>query len=256
MAGLSGDELPDTEMLRHPDPSPSMQQKNIRALATDFDGTIASHGIVPEATIEALHKAREAGMLLILVTGRELRDFELMKTDLSMFDIAVVENGAVLYDPQRDRVTPLAPPASEDFIRELQRRGVSPLSVGSSIVATCEPHEMTVLQAIKDLGLELIVTFNKGAVMVLPPNVNKASGLVAALGLFGMHSAEVAGIGDAENDHAFIDICGLSAAVGNAIPMLKEHADIVTLAEEGAGVIEFIEVLLAGAAHVEVEVAQ
>jgi hydroxymethylpyrimidine pyrophosphatase-like HAD family hydrolase len=230
-----------------------MKQQNIRALATDFDGTIASHGIVPEATITALRKARRAGMILLLVTGRELREFQLMKTDLSIFDLAVVENGAVLYDPQRDRVTPLAAPASPDFVAELQRRGVTPLSVGSSIVATCEPHETTVLQAIKDLGLELIVTFNKGAVMVLPPNVNKASGLVAALSQFGLHSAEVAGIGDAENDHAFIDICGLSAAVANAIPMLKEHADIVTIAEEGAGVIEFIDVLLAGAAHVKVE---
>jgi hydroxymethylpyrimidine pyrophosphatase-like HAD family hydrolase len=233
-------------------PSSSMQQQQIRALATDFDGTIASHGVVPEPTIAALRKAREAGLLLILVTGRELRDFKLMNTDLSMFDLAVVENGAVLYDPQRDRITPLAPPAPKEFIADLQRRGVTPLSVGSSIVATCEPHEMTVLQSIKDLGLELIVTFNKGAVMVLPPNVNKASGLVAALGLFGLHSAEVAGIGDAENDHAFIDICGLSAAVANAIPMLKEHADIVTLGEEGAGVIEFIEILLAETAHVEV----
>ena len=55
------------------------------------------------------------------------------------------------------------------------------LSVGHCIVATWEPHETTVLQVIKELSLELQIIFNKGAVMVLPPGVNKAAGLAAAL---------------------------------------------------------------------------
>ena len=37
-----------------------------------------------------------------------------------------------------------------------------------------------VLEAIRDLGLELQVIFNKGSVMVLPAGVNKATGLTAA----------------------------------------------------------------------------
>lgn len=230
-----------------------MQQKTIRALATDFDGTLATDGVVLPATSEAMRKARATGILMILVTGRELRDFRELGTDLSIFDLAVVENGAILYDPQRDHITPLAPPPPSAFVEELQRRGVSPLSVGMSIVATRVPHEVTVIEVVKDLGLELILTFNKGAVMILPPNVNKASGLVAALELLGMHSSEVAGVGDGENDHAFIDQCGISAAVANSVPMLKEHADLVTQGDEGAGVVEFIEHLLSGTVHVQVQ---
>lgn len=229
-----------------------MQTPKIRAFATDFDGTIASHGVVFPETYEAMRRARDAGMLLILVTGRELSDFQLLQTDLSIFDLAVVENGGVLYDPQRNRTTMLAAPPSEAFVAELERRGVSPLSVGLSIVATVEPHEVTVLEVIRDLGLELAVTFNKGAVMVLPPNVNKASGLLAAINLLGVESSEVAGIGDAENDHAFIDKCGISAAVANALPKLKEHADIVTEGAEGAGAVEFLNALLTGSIHVTI----
>jgi hypothetical protein len=57
---------------------------------------------------------------------------------------------------------------------------VKRISIGRVIVATWEPHETTVLETIRDRGLELQVIFNKGAVMVLPAGVNKASGMDAA----------------------------------------------------------------------------
>ena len=60
------------------------------------------------------------------------------------------------------------------------------------------------LEAIRDLGLELQVIFNKGAVMVLPSGVNKATGLDAALDELGLSPHNVVGVGDAENDHAFL----------------------------------------------------
>jgi hydroxymethylpyrimidine pyrophosphatase-like HAD family hydrolase len=67
------------------------------------------------------------------------------------------------------------------------------------------PHEQVVLETIRSLGLEHQVIFNKGAVMVLPPGVNKATGLVAALHALGISPRNVVGVGDAENDHAFLD---------------------------------------------------
>ena len=115
-------------------------------------------------------------------------------------------------------------PPSETFVAELARRGVNPLGVGTSIVATREPHETTVVEVIKELGLELQVIFNKGAVMVLPSGINKATGLAAALQSFDIPPENVIGVGDAENDHAFLELCGLSVAVANALPALKERA--------------------------------
>jgi len=46
-----------------------------------------------------------------------------------------------------------------------------PISVGQCIVATGEPHEIAILGTIRELGLELQITFNKGAVMVLPAGI-------------------------------------------------------------------------------------
>ena len=75
------------------------------------------------------------------------------------------------------------------------QRDVKPLSVGHVILATGEPHETIVIETIRELGPELQVVFNKGAVMVLPALVNKATGLKAALTEMGKGLSEVVGVG-------------------------------------------------------------
>jgi hydroxymethylpyrimidine pyrophosphatase-like HAD family hydrolase len=112
------------------------------------------------------------------------------------------------------------------------------------IVATFEPHETTVLEVIRDLGLERQVIFNKGAVMILPSGVNKASGLREALSELAIDPSDTVGVGDAENDHALLELCGIGAAVANALPALKARADYVAKADHGAGVAEIIDRLL------------
>ncbi len=218
----------------------------MRALATDFDGTLAHNGTVNHDTLNALGRLKEAGIRLILVTGRELNELGAIFPQVSMFDVAVMENGAVLFHPQTGEDEALASSPPPEFIARLHERGL-PLQIGKCIVATWEPYEGEVLQAIKDFGLELQVVFNKGAVMILPSGVNKATGLQAALRHLGLHASEVAGVGDAENDHAFLEICGYSVAVANALPAIREKVDFVTVADHGEGVTELIDLLLAGA---------
>jgi HAD superfamily hydrolase (TIGR01484 family) len=214
------------------------------ALASDYDGTLAEDGVVAERTLEALGLLKQSGRKLILVSGRELPDLRRVFSRLDLFDLAVLENGALLFDPASGNETALGDEPPVQFVKELQRRNVRPLSVGRSIVATWEPNETIVLETIRDLGLELQIVFNKGAVMVLPAGVNKASGLAAALSHLRLSPLNVVGIGDAENDHAFLRACGCGVAVANALPIVKADADIVTKAPRGAGVVETIERLL------------
>jgi HAD superfamily hydrolase (TIGR01484 family) len=214
------------------------------ALATDYDGTLATDGRVETRTLAALDRAAAAGRRLVLVTGRELDDLARVFQRMDRFDYVVAENGALLYRPATNARRALAPPPPHAFVTELRRRGVAPLSLGQTIVATWEPQETTVLEVIRDLGLELQVIFNKGAVMVLPPGVNKASGLRAALAELSLSEHNVVAIGDAENDHALLELAELSAAVANAVPMLREAADFTTKADHGAGVVELIDALL------------
>ena len=215
------------------------------ALATDYDGTLAHDGVVDPETIEALHRLKQSGRRVVLVTGRELGDLQRVFPELKLCDLAVVENGALLYNPTTDRETPVADPPPEAFVRRLQELNVRPLSIGRSIVATWEPMETVVLEAIRELGLELQITFNKGAVMVLPAGINKASGLAAALGELGLSRHNLVGVGDAENDHAFLSVCGCSVAVANALDAVKDTADLTTAGARGKGVIELIDDLIA-----------
>lgn len=220
------------------------------ALATDYDGTLAHDGIADQTTVDALRRFKETGRKLILVTGRELPDLKRVFPDLALFDRVVAENGALLYTPASEQERLIAPEPNAEFIERLQAKGVTPLSVGRSIVATWHPNETIVLEAIHDLGLELQIIFNKGAVMILPPSVNKASGLEAALDDLSLSPLNVIGFGDAENDYAFLSVCGCAVAVANALPRLKETADIVTQKDHGAGVTEVIEALLADEAAI------
>jgi hydroxymethylpyrimidine pyrophosphatase-like HAD family hydrolase len=212
-------------------------------LATDYDGTIAAHGKVAESTLAALEKVRASGRKLILATGRHLPDLKNIFPQLDRFHRVVAENGAVLYCPEDKEEVLLCEPLPASLISVLKSRGV-PFELGRGVIATWEPHQTTVIDAIRELGLDSQVIFNKGAVMVLPSGVNKASGLAAALKSLHLSAHNVVGIGDAENDHAFIGFCEYGVAVANSVPALKERADVVTKKEDGAGVEELIEHLL------------
>jgi HAD superfamily hydrolase (TIGR01484 family) len=213
------------------------------ALACDYDGTIAEHGAVSQECIAALERLRSSGRLLILVTGRQLEDLLHVFPRVSLFDKVVAENGGLLYTPATYEEKPIGPSPAQEFIDNLNERGVSP-SVGRVIVATWEPNQNIVMQTIHDLGLELQVIFNKGAVMVLPSGINKATGLKYALYDLGLSPHNVVGVGDAENDHAFLNICECSIAVANALPSVKKHADLVTMKARGEGVTDLINMIV------------
>ena len=218
-----------------------------RALACDYDGTLASGGRVDETTLAALERVRASGRALILVTGRQAPDLAALLPRLDLFDRIVAENGAVLFRPADGRERMLAAPAPPALVQLLERRAVAPLSVGRCIVATDLPRRAALLEAVRELGLDLRLILNKGAVMALPAGVDKASGLDAALAELGLGARQCVGIGDAENDQAFLARCGCAVAVANAVEPLKAQADLVTDGARGAGVTQLIERLLADA---------
>ena len=215
-------------------------------LATDYDGTLAHEGQVDVVTLIALRKLLASGRKLILVTGRQLPDLLEVFPAVGLCDRVVAENGAVLYDPKTRSEKLLALPFPHSFIQALRARGLSPLAVGRVIVATEEPHLQMLGDVIREQGLKVQIEFNKGAVMVLPRGIDKASGLRSALSELNISSLNVVGVGDGENDLALLRYCGFSAAVANALPPLKTSADRVTELPSSAGVVELIEQLLSG----------
>jgi hypothetical protein len=215
------------------------------ALITDYDGTLATDGCVAPHVVESLRQLRESGRRLLLATGRELPELLALFPEHTLFDRIVAENGAVLYSPETREVKLLGEPPAPRLVERLQELHVTPLSVGSVIVATWTPHEATVLHVIHELGLENQVIFNKGAVMILPSGINKGTGVRAALADLGLSPHNAVGVGDAENDHTLLAECEAGVAVQNALPTLKERADWTTPSARGDGVAELAQSLLA-----------
>jgi HAD superfamily hydrolase (TIGR01484 family) len=236
------------------------------ALATDYDGTLATDGQVDRATLNALEQWKAAGRKSILITGRRLDDFQTVFSRFDLFDLVIAENGALLYRPADQTEQPLSEPPPDTFIQQLQKRilqaeqpqtvpgefnkivsdrGLQWLAVGRVIVATWTPHDVTVQEVIQELGIrDLQIIMNKGAVMILPVGVDKGLGLRAAAQELQLPLDSIAGVGDAENDTAFLALCGYSVAVANALPELKERVNWVSKGERGAGVVELIDQLL------------
>ena len=214
------------------------------AIATDYDGTLATDGRVSDNTLAALKRYQQAQGKLLMVTGRELTDLQQAFPEISMFDGVVVENGAVFYHPPSQQIQLLAEPLPADFITALEAQQVTPINKGHIIVSTWQPHGTVVQQTIQNMALSAQVIMNKRAVMVLPSGVTKATGLGAALSKLGLTANNVAGIGDAENDFDLLKSSGLGVAVANALPTLKEVADRVTTQPRGAGVEELINWIL------------
>jgi hydroxymethylpyrimidine pyrophosphatase-like HAD family hydrolase len=69
--------------------------------------------------------------------------------------------------------------------------------------------------------------------------------LRCALARLGLSPLNCIGVGDAENDIAFLDVCGLPVAVANAQISVKGRAAFVTKGTRGAGVAELIDQVLA-----------
>ncbi|WP_107671186.1 HAD family hydrolase [Cyanothece sp. BG0011] len=212
-----------------------------RAIATDYDGTLATDGTVDTEIRQSLKRYREAGGHLLLVTGRELSELKEVFNDLALFDGVIAENGAVFWQPGDEQVQLLAKPLPDEFVSSLIAQNVSPISQGQVLVATWQPHFDVVEQTITKMGLEAEIILNKRAIMILPKGVNKKTGLEVGLTQLQLSPEQVAGIGDAENDRDLLLYCGLGVAVENALPDLKAIADWETKAPRGQGVQELIE---------------
>lgn len=215
-----------------------------RALATDYDGTLAHDGHVDAATWAAIASFRQQGGQVVLVTGREFDDLQRVCPPLDRFDAVIAENGGIVYWPTTQTLSLQGEPPPAHLLTHLQQQGVEPIHQGRVIMATWQPHGAVVQQTIETLQLPYHVILNKRAVMVLPTGVDKASTLHAVLQTLSLAPTEVVGVGDAENDMALLQACGLGVAVANALPTLRAIADVVTQGDRGRGIQELIQSLL------------
>ena len=95
-----------------------------RAIATDLDGTLlGSDGTVSERTVAAVHAAEDAGLLVVIATGRPPRWIPPIVEQLGERGLVVCANGATVYDPARHELvarTELPAAVALDLVDDLQ----------------------------------------------------------------------------------------------------------------------------------------
>ena len=195
-----------------------------RAVALDFDGTLADGQVAP-ATVAALTDARARGIRVILVTGRIMSELRAVFPDVDEhIDAVVAENGGLLVTHGGVRL--LATPIGRAVSAALTGRGITHRS-GQVLVARAAADEPAALEVVRELGLDCQFIRNRGELMTLPAGVTKGTGLLGALRELGLSPHNAIGVGDAENDHSLLEACEVGVAVANAVDALRAHADMV-----------------------------
>ena len=211
----------------------------LTVLALDYDGTITSGDGVDASVRAAIAAVRESGATVLLVTGRILNELRRVAGDLHFVDGVVAENGAVVYFPDNDHTTVLAPQMPQAFLAELGHRGI-PFQSGHCLVDAHADDSQRLLDAIRALELPLVPIFNRSRVMIMPQGVSKATGLHAALDMLRLSPRNTFAIGDAENDHELLRLAEVGAAVEWGSPALQAAADLVLAGKGPRAVAEFL----------------
>lgn len=178
-----------------------------KGLACDYDGTLASQDRIGAAALAALTRAREAGVRLILVTGRSFFDLIRSCERLDLFDAVVAENGAVLYFPAAGMIRDQGPPPPPRLLAELDRRGIF-YHAGRVVVGTGRQDELAVRAALASTDVTLDLVYNRGSMMLLPAGISKGTSMRQVIGILGLSFHDVLAVGDAENDLDLFEACG------------------------------------------------
>lgn len=198
----------------------------LAALALDYDGTIAQGDRIDPSVRDAIAYARDAGVIVLLVTGRILSELRRVAGDLHFVDGVVAENGAVVHFPGNEYTNVVAPRTPIAFHAELMRRGI-PAQAGECLVDLDARDASRALDVIQSLELPIVLVFNRGRVMAMPQGISKSTGLHAMLTTLRLSARNTVAIGDAENDHELLRLAEVGYAVEWGAVSLRAAADLI-----------------------------
>jgi hydroxymethylpyrimidine pyrophosphatase-like HAD family hydrolase len=247
--------------------APLALERPIRVFACDIDGCLAAvdhaaFDLLPLHAIAELNRASAHDPTvpaLTLVTGRPHAFADAVMQLLDVRLPASFENGAGLATriPYRAWLAPAVDAggaALAAVTAALARRDDVFVQLGKVASLSVFPNDPA--RPVEDLsadlaallareGLPLEVDPSTGCVNLLLPGVDKASGLRDLCAEAGVDPAEVAGIGDAIGDLAWLRACGVAFAPSNAVPEVRAAATVASALPDVAATLAAYETLVA-----------
>ena len=234
----------------------------IRLVATDVDGTLLDHrGVLPPERAGAVRALTAAGIPVVLATGKLWTSVRTLVTSLGLAGPHVACNGSVVFAADGTLLAKhlLVAEVADEVAARLRRDGIphaTYLEDGTLVTdALCSAHDvlpllgeplpvvadrdgrgvikvLAILPAAEEGDLRRIgaglASIQRTGPRFLEWNAlgaDKATGLATVLTLLGIDLADVAAVGDAENDVPMLRAAGLGLAVMDASPAAIEAAD-------------------------------
>lgn len=231
----------------------------------DLDGTLMNEDKeIAASTKEALRLLREKGVLTVICTGRaplmfrELLDELHFDSYISMNGQHVVLEGKEIFSNPMNTsmLTELSALAKEHghgitysnhemfaanvtenatLGNSLGRLKINYPEVDAKIFEHSPVHQIQLYGNVEDMKIyqerypeHVFIRWDEHAVDMLPQGASKAIGVQAVLNHLDIPVENSYAFGDGPNDFELIEIVGTGVAMGNAIPELKEIADVVT----------------------------
>lgn len=262
-------------------PDLSTKLQSITTVIFDVDGTLArEEGFVSDRTKDALKLAADAGLNIMVASGRIIVDIQRLFDGFDGYAIGC--NGGITLDTATDTIVTLSPLSaeslekaialSEDTGYELSVFGhtqmyagrpgpgadlLRELNIGVNVVETDlraldadEPIKVMFYSSVDDMPdlKKRVLEIFPHAVQTLPnfmetndEHVNKWTAISPLLHKLNIDPDNVLGIGDSENDLSWLPQIGVALAMENAYPHVKEVCDGVIGSNDNDGVAEFLE---------------
>lgn len=248
-----------------------------KALFFDIDGTLVSFRThrVPDSAIEAIGRAKTAGCLIFISTGRPVQLIDNIGAVEHLVDGYVTTNGAHCFSGDTLLFERTIPREDVKKMWEFsQKIGFSALFVGRNDIYVANKdekmaavienllnlpkmqdcHDVSGLSGDDIYQISPVVNPQEEAIImpslpgcsscrwspdfmdVIPKGVDKARGIAAVAGHFGFGIDECMAFGDGGNDIAMLKAVGTGIAMGNSSDEVKAAADYVTTSVDDDGI--------------------
>lgn len=249
----------------------------IKALFFDIDGTLVSfktHSI-PVSTVEALSKAKAAGIKIFIATGRPVAIIDNLGAIEHLIDGYVTTNGAYCF--VKDDIIVCNPILQDDVKMMAQfadEKRFACVYVGVKHIVIQNPNELLykiftdylnvrnfpenepletifqepIIQMTPIISVDVekeVMSRLKGCISgrwhheftdITANGADKGEGIAAVASHFGIEINETMAFGDGGNDVAMLKRAGVGVAMGNANESIRAQADYVTTSVDDDGI--------------------
>jgi Cof subfamily protein (haloacid dehalogenase superfamily) len=252
-----------------------------KLVALDLDGTLLnSNGHLSERHIQAVKKAQQAGVRVVIATGRYYMQTERIVKELDFDGILVSNDGAVTimnktkeiiheHSYTVEEIAPLIHYCRQNKIHfslttafnhyvEIMSKFQVDKCKQYAINYTFHDDVMQLKETIMKFTVDDENRVNGWQNMNLPTNIkvranaeffkeyvhhntSKTNALIQVLDFYSIHPSEIIAIGDYYNDLDMIEYAGLGIAMGNAPDDVKVRANEVTQSNDDDGVYHAFE---------------